>query len=261
MALLLTAELLSFSPQSQRANKVLDVLLKASQAAGVQAKQTNRYQGGSDLLVLWGPGEPARFEPMRKQVEAGGHTAALDLSYWHRESKFRVSIDAAHPQAWVMRKDWPADRWKADAVPVCGVWDENGPVLVAGIGSKARVQYGAGVVDAWEASMMRQVRAAGRTVLYRGKKEPNQPVIEKALRGVSCLITYHSNVAVDAIRMGIPVVCHDGAAAAVCWSKYSTDLRPLSEETRLAFLRNLAWFQWRNDEAAGVWGFLREALA
>ena len=51
------------------------------------------------------------------------------------------------------------------------------------------------------------------------------PLIDQALTGCSLVVTWHSNVAVDAIRMGIPVVCRDGAAAAVCPSSRCTTTR------------------------------------
>ncbi len=108
---------------------------------------------------------------------------------------------------------------------------------------------------------MTACRAAGRDVQYRGKRSSCVP-IDRALQGAGLVVTWHSNVAVDAIRMGVPVICKDGAAAAVCPSELppSGQVPPLSAALRDRFLANLAWFQWLPDEP-GIWPFLQELFA
>jgi hypothetical protein len=273
IAFMLTIELLSFATLSQRALAVYRAL-QATVPASVRLRTTTRYQGGADVLAVWGPGGPDRFAPMAAQLAAGGHVLALDLPYWQRETKFRVSIDAAHPQRWVMRRDWPASRLAADKVPVANRWNPKGPVIVAGIGRKARVQYGHAVED-WEADVLTAAarRWPDRAVLYR-QKQPDAPVphgarlvstarpIEEVLAGASLVMTWHSNVAVDAIRLGIPVICQDGAAAAVCARGFEVDdPQPLPESIRDRFLQNLAWFQWAPTEAAAWWRWMPEVLS
>lgn len=270
---MLTIELLSFASASQRSLAVQRALQVGAPAPTVRVQLTTSYQGRSDVLLLWGPGGPDRFEPMAAQLAKGGHALALDLSYWQREKKFRVSIDAAHPQQWVMRRDWPASRLTADRIALTNRWKETGPVIVAGIGRKARVQYG-DAVERWEAQMMGAVakRWPGRRILYR-RKQADAPVptganvasnvpIEQLLVGASLVLTWHSNVAVDAIRMGIPVICQDGAAAAVCPSTFGEeDPQPLATDLRARFLQNLAWFQWAPSEAREFWRWVPEVLA
>lgn len=273
IALMVTIELLSFATLSQRALSVYRAL-QAAVPAQVRLLTTTRYHGDSQLLMLWGPGGPDRFAPMAAQLAAGGHVLALDLPYWQRDQKFRVSIDAPHPQRWVMRRDWPGSRFTADRVAVENRWNPTGPIVVAGIGRKARVQYGA-AVDQWETQMMASAarRWPDRPVLYR-QKQADAPApagarllsttrpIEEILAGASLLITWHSNVAVDAIRMGIPVICHDGAAAAVCAPTFGVEEpAPLDAPIRDRFLRNLAWFQWAPGEASACWRWLSEALS
>ena len=267
-------ELVTFAPESGRAQQLFAALVEAGRAVGVEVVQTTQYRGDRPWLLLWGPGAPARAAVLRRHVAAGGHVIAWDLAYWDRDRKARVSIDAAHPQAWLMRHAWPAARLEADRVPVADRWSPTGPVVIAGLGDKARVQYGADVVDAWERAQIAACRDRwpGRPVLYR-KKKTGSPVpgdvpmtragtIDQALDGASLVITWHSNVAVDAIRLGIPVICHDGAAAAVCPSALGVvDPRPLPPETRDRFLANLAWFQWAPAEAAACWAFLQQVLA
>lgn len=269
-----TVELLRFQPQSSRTGEMFEALRRAAHWCHVDLRPTSVYRGGSDLLLLWGPGAPNRFEAMRAQVERGGHVLAFDLAYWNRDRKLRISIDGAHPARWVMAKDWPVTRFAADRPLVADRWDPQGPVIVAGIGRKARVQYGADLVLAWEAAMVRECEARwARPVLYR-PKQSDAPVpagarlmsiaqpIDAALSRSSVVVTWHSNVAVDAIRLGIPVICRDGAAAAVCPSALDVaDPVPLPTAVRDRFLANLAWFQWAPSEARQLWAWVREVLA
>jgi hypothetical protein len=240
--------------------------LMANMQYYLSSQQTER-----PWVVLWGPGDPARAAVMREHVAAGGHAIALDLGYWQRETSFRVSIDAPHPQAWVMRRDWPTERFKQSGAPTGSAWNPKGPILVAGIGGKAHVQYGGDAVFAWEREQIRECqRRWDRPVLYR-RKLPSGPSltdvppapslpIDQMLKGVSLVITWHSNVAVDAIRWGIPVVCRDGAAAAVCPSTVPDDPRPLDEALRKRFLYNLAWFNWVPSEVGPMCVWLRDLL-
>jgi hypothetical protein len=256
-----SVEVLRFEPQSRRTAALFEALTDAARKRGIEVSDSSTYRGQSDWLMLWGAGAPSRFGPMAEQIARGGRVLAWDLAYWDRYQKMRVSINGPHPQQWVMTKDWPADRFIADRVPVSNDWNPDGPVIIAGLGDKARVQYGADIIDAWEARMKAECQARGWAVTYRAKRDPLP--IEQALKGASLALTWHSNVAVDAIRMGIPVVCQDGAAAAVCQSVLppTGQVRPLSAALRDRFLSNLAWFQWNTGEAAQCWAWLRELLA
>lgn len=265
-----TVEALHFSAESQRAATALLALESAGSRIGLRVRRTTTYRGGAEILLLWGPGAPDRFEPMRRQIAAGGHVVALDLSYWDRERKFRIAFDAAHPQAWVMRRALSPSRLEADGIKSATVWDANGPVVVAGIGEKAGVQYGMDAVRRWELDMIARARADGRRVLYRPKRSgqltPDVPLagggtIDRALGGAAVVITWHSNVAVDAIRLGIPAICRDGAAAAICPSDWTATPTPLTPAQRDQFLANLSWFQWAPTEAQACWSFITEALA
>lgn len=270
MAILTSVELLTFCPQNPKGLQMFDALQQALRGS-VKVTRTDKYQGQSDLLCCWGPGAPNRWPAMSYQAARHRPSLLLDLAYWQRDTKIRVSINDPHPQKWVMKKDWPASRLHADGIRWVDQWDPNGPVIVAGIGAKAKVQYGAATVEAWEGDMIAACRARGRQVWYRRKNAKGDApdgvaaadggTIESRLAGASLLVTWHSNTAVDAIRMGIPVVCRDGAAAAVCPSVLSDQPKPLASDVRTQFLSNLAWFQWSPDEARSMWTWLNEALS
>lgn len=264
----MTAEILRFHPQMQYGSTWLNTLERAAPAASVKVTASTEYSGQSEWLVLWGPGAPNRWPAMRAHQQTGRHTACFDIGYWNRPRTVRVSIDAAHPSAWVMKKALPDSRWKRNPAPVRDVWRTKGPVIVAGIGRKARDQYGALAVSEWETSMIIAAQVAGRKVQYR-RKQPDAPLpqgvdvieaaavpIDRALVNASLVITWHSNVAVDAIRNGIPVICRDGAAAAVYGCEWNDHLKPISTAVRDEFLANLAWYQWEAKDAPACWRFL-----
>lgn len=265
-------ELVHFQPENPRATEMFRALIGAATGAGVDVIESTEPTGSAPWLMLWGPGAPARRDAITSHVAQGGRAICFDLAYWHRDRKVRVSFDAPHPPAFVMRCEWPSDRLIDDGLQVTNEWNPDGPVVMAGLGGKARVQYGASVVDEWEADMMRLCAAKWpKRIIYRPKKADSPvpgwasyvdrgPAIEDVLRGASLVITWHSNVAVDAIRMGIPVVCRDGAAASVCRSTIDDRPLPLAIDVRTRFLSNLAWFQWAPSEAAACWRFVQETL-
>lgn len=250
-------------------------LSEAADRMGISFQHTYAYEGDSDLLMLWGPGAPNRFPAINGQLARKKPVVTWDLAYWNRDKKVRCSINGAHCPKWIMKKDWPSSRFDEDKVEVSDVWNKNGPIVVAGLGQKARVQYGADVIDRWEADMVAGcLDRWDRRVLYRQKNGtgPNPPFgagkapnaqIERVLEGASLVITWHSNVAVDALRLGIPVICRDGAAAAICPSELPDHVfpSPVEAPVRDRFLRNLAWFQWAPSEGRQFWSFLKELLS
>lgn len=266
-------ELVRFQPENPRASEVFRALIAAAPSVCIDLIESTRYHGNSPWLMVWGPGAPERRDAITAHVKNGGHAIALDLAYWHRERKVRVSFDAPHPQAYVMRKTLPVTRLVDDQIAITNDWNPDGPIVIAGLGPKALVQYGESAIYEWEADMMRACLARwNRPVIYRPKKDENVVPkwatrvarggsIESVLRGASLVITWHSNVAVDAIRMGIPVVCRDGAASAVCRSSVDDKPMPLAVDVRDRFLANLAWFQWSAREARQCWRFIAETLS
>jgi len=256
-------EVLRCQPETTRAGQVLYALTKAAVSMGFDVSTTLSYAGASPWLLIWGPGAPERRDLIARHVAAGGRAIALDLAYWNRTHKVRVSIDAAHPQAWVMQKTWPATRLESDRPIIRRMWKADGPILIAGIGVKAQTQYGPAIVADWEASMRAQCEARwpGRRIIQRPKPPTGLlPPVEGVLNGMSLVITWHSNIAVDAVRLGIPVVCRDGAAAAICPAELPDEPLPVPVEVRDRFLANLAWFQWAPQEAFAMWRFLQELI-
>jgi hypothetical protein len=253
--------------------------LEASAAAfGVRANVVSHPTYTDPVMVVWGAGAPIRQQWFQRQVKNGGHAICWDMGYWSQgrgNETFgmnRFSIDAMHPQAWVMRNVLPRARFDANAVPVSNTWNPDGHVVLAGLGPKTCDQYSLRTGE-WERKKLAEIRTIlpGRRIIFRPKpgnpfipigcESDHESPIEKVLEGAYLAVCRHSNVGIDAIRCGVPAAVDDGAAASV-FSSDMVNREPVSHELRMRFLRNVAWFQWSIRECwtGAPWEFIRKLL-
>lgn len=235
----------------------------------VESRVFKTYQP-CDVLMLFGLGGADRLPVAEAHLAKGKPFITWDLAYWDRDGpdrKFRFSINHNHPRR-VMEGQSPSpDRFRESGLPVTESYNPDGPIVLIGNGPKTNAVWSKG----WTAGKSRELRDRfpGKKILYRPK--PGKPIepgvvydglshgpIGKALKGASLVVCRHSNVAVDACRMGIPVVCDDGAAASI-YPKELDGVQP-DRETRQDFLNRLAWWQWSPKEAGEAWPFIMEKL-
>lgn len=245
--------------------------LRALAAARPDVPVSSDYRD-CDVLMLYGLGGQDRLDVAMAHLAKGRPFITWDLGYWDRNAlprKFRFSINSNHPDS-VMLGAYPGpDRYEASGLGVANVADPAGPIMLVGHGAKSNAVWTKG----WAAEKSKELTQAfpGRRVVYRPK--PNHPYepgvechtvsvgpIDRELRGVSLVVCRHSNVAVDACRNGVPVVCEAGAAAAIYPSSLADAGRQPDAETRLEFLHRLAWWQWSADEAEQAWQFIEGKL-
>lgn len=272
------AEILITDDTRGRGVQILRGMAETAAAHGIEPIVRRNYTAAGEWLLMWGAGAPERYRLFKQHVKAGGHAIAFDMGYWRSGRGYdvygmnRVTIDAMHPQAYVMRRDWPADRLAQTPVAVDNRFDPDGHIVLAGLGPKTCDQYGIRLGE-WEQAKLAEIKAAfpRRRIVFRPK--PGNPYyglpvamdnttpIDELLRGAALVVCRHSNVAVDAIRMGVPAVCEDGIAAAVCPRELALH-QPIAPALRDRFLTNLAWFQWTIAEAwqGPLWPFLKELL-
>lgn len=244
---------------------MLRAMVEAAPEVGVRCKVVQAYTGCAPLLMSYGLGHRERLKWTEAHVANGGRLIGWDMGYWDRDVAMRCTVDDGHPHRWL--RDMPGDRWEAAGIELRNDWNPDGPIVLVGMGIKSRQQFGLHGQE-WELRTLAAIRAVTkREVLYRPKRTEQleqcrtaEGSIDEALRGASFVVCRHSNVAVDACIAGIPVVCEDGAAAALYGSDLTCPVNP-SEAERLRFLQNLAWFQWRPTEAVQAWRFLLKVCA
>lgn len=239
---------------------MMGAMIEAAPAAGVRCIVTEKHGNRAPLLMSYGLGHAVRRPQTQAHLARGGKLIGWDMGYWEREVAMRCTVGGDHARG---MPDMPAARWEATGLQLREDFDPAGPVVLVGIGRKSRAQFGLRGQE-WELRTLAEIRRVypKRRVLYRPKKPERlagvpsvEGEIEDALRGASLVVCRHSNVAVDACIAGIPAVCEDGAAAAL----YGRDLaRPVTPDRaqRLAFLHNLAWWNWKPNEAEEAWRFL-----
>jgi hypothetical protein len=246
-------------------SRMLRAMIAAAPKAGVRCTVSESYRAQAPVLMSYGLGHPERRRATTAHIRNGGRLIGLDLGYWDRDATMRVTLDSDHPRA---MPAMPASRWNAAGIALRDEFDPDGPIVLVGLGRKSRAQFGL-MGQQWEMRTLDRIRSAypGRPVIYRPKKpealagcRSADGPIEDVLRGASLVVCRHSNVAVEACIAGVPVVCEDGAAVAL----YGSDLRaPVNpgRERRRRFLKDLAWWQWRPDEAVEAWRFLKPLCA
>lgn len=245
---------------SPKGEKMMRALANKADPSDTDVSKT--YGGERKTLILYGPGRPWRTEVIDKHLKAGGFVACWDLGYWDRSNALRLAFNGFHPTPAQLSYS-PAGRFPEPVHTLREDADENGPILLVGLGDKACVLYGLKPLE-WETRALKEIhkrfpgrevhwRPKGRRVpLHRSTKISWGDSIEDALKGKSLVVCRHSNVAVDAAVAGIPVECSDGAAVAL----YGPTAYP-GQPARADFLRRLEWWNWRFDEAEACWAWLR----
>lgn len=245
-----------------------DMIKALIQAAPVEVKVRQRYVGDCEILLTYGTGHPVRRPWWKEHRAKGGRCIGWDLGYWRRKEhgtfRMRATIDEDHPHA--MIRPEPPERFDADGLKLGKSYRKDGHIILVGLTRKANVAVGMPALE-WERRQYKRIKEIypKRTIIFRPKRiqDPIPPgvrvmitqPIEHLLEGASLVVCRHSNVAVDACIAGVPVVCEDGAARAI----YGSDLekpRVPSTAARLEFLRSLAWWQWKPEEAKEAWTYL-----
>jgi hypothetical protein len=270
-------EILITHATAPKGRGLLEAMLRGAGRAGVDACITRKAPRPDALLMLYGLGGRDRFE-LGMKAAAEGRLVSWDAGYWDRHyspanRKYRVSLNGMHPTPYVMRGPDPgAERWRQSGLSISPeVPRKDGPILLVGNGPKSNAIGAAG----WTAAKARELRRRFPhcRIAYRPKPTgPNETgvdcdeiatgPIEDEVRRASLVVCRHSNVAVDACRLGVAAVCEDGAAAAVYPRTLDEYEMQPSYEQRVRFLHRLAWWQWSpvECETGAAWRWLRTVL-
>lgn len=244
----------------------------------IEAKIVSHYEPDPEaVLMLYGMGGSDRLPFAMDHMANGGRVVAWDAGYWNRklsdmERNYRISIDGLHPPQFIMQGPNPGpDRFIKSGMAIKPRGKSKGYVLLAGNGPKSNA-IGAG---GWTAQKSRELRkfVPETPIAYRPK--PKKPFesdiifdhvstgpIEQAIGHAQLVVCRHSNVAVDACLQGVPVVCDDGAAAAIYPKRLQDSENQPTDAIREEFLHRLAHWQYSPRECAQglVWPWLIERL-
>jgi hypothetical protein len=186
--------------------------------------------------------------------------------------KYRVSLDGLHPPQFIMKGPSPGpERLSASGLGIKPRGKSKGYILLTGNGPKSNAIGASG----WAADKSKEIKKffPGKVLAYRPKpKKPIEPgvrydelstcSIDQAVGECRLVVCRHSNVAVDACFQGVPVVCDDGAAAAIYPSRLEDYENQPTAAIREEFLHRLAHWQYSPQECAQglVWPWLIERL-
>lgn len=194
-------------------------------------------------------------------------------AYW------RISIGAHQPTAYLMQDKMPADRF--DGLNLRRTdWNKRGSkILLAGSSAKYHQFVRAEHPTAWAKAVVKEVRRKiDKPIIYRPKPSwreaqhiprtefnQNKSKLLPILQHSHCVITHGSNISFEAALNGVPSIVLGGGIGAAISSRSLDDIcnpyrAPDREVTR--WLRNLAYWQWTEDEMANgdAWKFLRPRL-
>ncbi len=230
------------------------------------------YVPADDIVVVWSGNYP---DIMRKQTEAGGHTIIMEVAYFgERLNALSFSVNGLHGMGdFVPGQDhnMPSDRWEATGLEIAPWRDRAGkPILIAGQTPGDAQMDGVDPI-AWAARAAVKLRNAGCSrLLFRphpnsrkGAANVQADTVEgdllATLRMASCVVTYSSNIAVDALLYGVPFIAvSDGSMAReVTGSGILAAMEPpLYDLTQWS--HDLAYCQWSLVETAAgdAWEFL-----
>lgn len=225
-----------------------------------------------EVLILYGWGGEAQ---QRAIAQHPGRYVAFDLGYWARNGfnarQWRVSFDGFHSPQYIMQGERPSKvRRVVHGIRTRADHNVAGPILLIGNAPKSLAAGAQG----WSAQKLREIRQAfpDKQVLYRGK--PGRVLegipcdglamgdLKKELLKASLVVCRHSNVSVDACQLGVPVICDDGAAAAIYPRQLSDWRNQPSQEVREDFLDRLAYWQWSIEDInnGDCWPWIRDKL-
>lgn len=251
---------------NHNARKTCGAMAEGIMAVGHKAvirRDTEDRMDGFDASVFWGFTSPCQ-NLVRACQTKGIPWIFIDLGYWRRElNYYKVCVNSRHPTAYFQKTPRPPDRFARLGLEV-GEVEIKGDnyILLAGMSGKAAWAWKLENQEYEVKTAAELSKLTTRRIVYRPK--PNWAAskaipgtvydkttpLHMALLKTHCVVTHHSNVAIDATLMGIPVLCKYGAASVLYpYELQRVDtIQPLSRAARLQWAADVAYCQWSLHE-------------
>lgn len=281
---------LIYQQSNERSRHICEAFLNGVRAAGDDASITKMEPGKSapvaDVAIFYGQSEGGR-ELLNSYVKAGKHVLYIDMGYWNRKTKqdmyggyHKIALNDLHPTARQLDAPCSDDRFKEQGIKVIGGQPPRGDhVLLAGLSEKAALVNGLQPYE-WENKTIELIRQyTDRPIVFRPKPSwkgakpipgtifsgKNQP-LNDVLLNAHCVVTRHSNVAIDALVEAIPAFTQLGASRGFCGSfdelRYIDVIESPPYRARYDFLSSLAYCQWNLEEmrSGEAWRWYKELM-
>jgi hypothetical protein len=271
-----------------RSRVVCDAMARGIRLNGdaVLQMDESKYEGvEADVAVFYGleGNTPRIFKDYRRE----GKAVYIDLGYWARktpEAKWdgyhKVVVNDRHPTDYFQNVKHDGVRFEKFSMGIQpwrkqGEWPEDTkPILLAGMGDKGAVAEGF-EPEEWERWAIDKIRdVTRRTIIYRPKPSwklarpihgknmlfsPAQQSLDRLLKHVHCVVTHHSNVAIDGLLAGVPCFVIKGAALPMGSSDFALMETPPKPDGREQLFNDLAYCQWSVSEmqSGAAWSHLK----
>jgi hypothetical protein len=245
---------------NKRARHVARSMAAGLHRCGVPYVERSQFRGvEADVAVAYGWVHEPIFSAYRA---AGAHYLFWDLGYWGRRPKgapedgyHRLAVDDWDTAAHMQRK-CPWDRFQRLGLTIGDGPREDRDVLVAGMSPKAAMTHGYDYGQ-WERQACTVLARICPGVPVVTRPKPNkraipQVTIEQMLQTARLLVTHHSNAAIDALLLGVPVYAVKGVGRLASSDVLDADAvkhpYELDRLARLRLLADVAYAQWTPTE-------------
>jgi len=227
---------------------IVQALATGSAANAFIPNASPTYQGGDS--IVWGLIRGAH-EIMQQTRQNGCDYFQIDNAYFGRNKYFRVTPNAL--QLTHMPKAVIDDRYQfifkmlgKSIMP----WrkERNGPIVICPSSEFLYGFYGT-TLQAWIHSVTTELKKfTDRQIVIRYKELMPKDDIDEAIQDAWCVVTHVSAAALDALRLGVPVITTGECAATPLATPLSEINNPRLSEGREMLFSLLANYQFTPEE-------------
>lgn len=216
------------------------------------ANENPRYLGGDS--IIWGLIRGAS-EIMTQTNLSGNDYFQIDNAYFGRNIYFRVTLNAL--QLNNLPRTVINNRYKLIFNQIgksIQGWKKirNGPIVVCP-SSNFLYKYMGTTLECWIESVIEEIRKyTSRQIVIRYKEIMPKDDIDDSIKDAWCLVTHVSASALDALRLGIPIVTTSACAASALATSIENIESPYQGEGREELFSLLANGQFTPEEMLKV---------